>query len=105
MISLVENLSERVNGEHSFSVMLDNKKIGILFTIFEHIAYEIYPEFRGNGYATEALKLATKEIAREYGKSILEIHINNVASSKVALKSGYVLIKTNGEFNMYRHSK
>ena len=79
MITLVENLSKRMSDEKFFDIMLDNQKIGILFTVLEHIAYEIQPEFRGNGYATMALKLATKEIAREYGKSVLEIHINNLA--------------------------
>ena len=105
MITIVENLSKKTSDEKFFDIMLDNQKIGILFTVLEHIAYEIQPKFRGNGYATEALKLATKKIANEYGKSILEIHINNLASAKVALKSGYVLVGKDGDYNMYHHKK
>ena len=105
MITIVERIDKRHDGERFFDIILDNKKIGILFTILEHIAYEIKPEFRGHGYATEALRLATREIVAEYGKSILEIHVNNVASKKVALKSGYVLVGKDGEYNMYHHTR
>lgn len=105
MITLIEVLSKKTSDEKFFDIMLDNQKIGILFTVLEHIAYEIQPSFRGNGYATEALKLATREIAQEYGKSILEIHINNLASTKVAIKSGYVLVGRDGDYNMYHHQK
>ncbi len=105
MITIIEKKDKSSDGEKFFDIILNNQKIGILFTVLEHIAYEIKPEFRGHGYATEALKLATKEIAEEYGKSILEIHKNNIASTKVALKSGYVLIGKDGEYNMYHHTK
>ena len=105
MITIVENLNKQTSDEKFFDIMLDNQKIGILFTVLEHIAYEIKSEFRGHGYATEALKLATKQVAYEYGKSVLEIHVNNIASARVALKSGYVLVGKDGEYNMYHHKK
>lgn len=77
-----------------------NTQIGILFTIDNHIAYEIYPEFRGQGAATDALKIITKKI----NKPVLEISIDNIASKKVALKAGYTLVKKTASFEFYGYS-
>lgn len=71
--------------------------VGILFTVANHIAYEIKPEFRGNGAATAALKIITSQINRP----ILEISSNNFASKKVALKAGYSLVKNEQHFEIY----
>lgn len=48
---------ERKQNELFFNVVDKdtNLEIGILFTIGNHVAYEIKPEFRGQGAATEAL--------------------------------------------------
>lgn len=75
-------------------------KIGILFTIDNHIAYEIKEEFRGKGAATEALRLITSRIKNP----TLEIANNNIASKKVALKSGYVLVKQQLTLEIYKYS-
>ena len=78
-----------------------NTQIGILFTIDNHIAYEIYPQFRGQGAATDALKIITEKI----DKPVLEIAADNVASKKVALKAGYTLVRKTPSFEFYEYSK
>lgn len=90
---------EKVKDELTFDIVDSdiNTVIGILFTVGNHIAYEIWPQFRGNGAATDALKLITSKIDRP----VLEIKYNNIASQKVALKSGYKLIRNEYPFGIY----
>lgn len=76
-----------------------NSKIGILFTVNNHVAYEIKPEYRGQGAATDALKIITLQIKNP----VLEIKYNNIASKKVALKSGYTLVEEQPPFEIYKH--
>lgn len=99
-IELVE--VDKNKNELFFNVMDTsiNTQIGILFTIDNHIAYEIYPEFRGQGAATDALKIITKKI----NKPVLEISVNNTASKKVALKAGYTLVRETASFEFYEYS-
>jgi len=73
------------------------EKVGILFTMSGHIAYEIKPEFRCRGMATEALRKVLQKIDRP----ILEITFSNVPSIKVAKKLGFSLKRTEGEFGIY----
>lgn len=77
-----------------------NQKVGILFTVGNHIAFEVYEKFQGQGAATDALKIITSRIPNP----VLEITYNNVASKKVALKAGYVFQKRNPLFDIYEYS-
>jgi predicted acetyltransferase len=94
---------ENKNGKLFFNIVDrdTNLTVGIIFTVANHIAYEIEPEFRGYGIATEALKIVTSKI----DKPTLEITYNNIASKKVALKAGYVLVKNEPLFEIYECSK
>ena len=73
------------------------KQVGIIFSVLNHIAYEIYPEYRRNGLATKALK----KLIRKIEHPLLEITFSNIASIKVAKKSGFVLKRVEGEFGIY----
>ena len=52
----------------------NNDVVGILFTVENHIAYEVYEEYRNQGIATDALKQITGKIDRP----ILEIKCDNI---------------------------
>lgn len=53
------------------------------------IGYSVHDDYRGHGYATQALE-AGVEIAKEYeGDTILRIRDDNIASQKVAYKNGF----------------
>ncbi len=92
---------ERKQNELFFNIIDKdtNLDIGILFTVDNHVAYEIKPEFRGQGAATDALKLITSQIKNP----VLEITYNNIASKRVALKSGYTLVKVQPPFEIYEY--
>lgn len=102
-IELHETIRDDKNHEIFYDVInSDNKDVvGVIFTINNHIAYEIEEKYRGNGIATEALKYITSKLNRP----VLEIQINNVASKKVALKAGYTFVKTKGNFDIYQKYK
>jgi RimJ/RimL family protein N-acetyltransferase len=55
------------------------------------IGYRVAPEVRGNGYATEALRLVTLKAFREspLRKLIAYVHEENLASRRVLEKVGY----------------
>lgn len=98
----VELIEVEKKQKESFFNIIDkdtNMNIGILFTVNNHIAYEIYPNFRGQGAATEALRLITSQIKNP----ILEITSNNIASKKVALKAGYTLVKNQCQFEIFEY--
>lgn len=76
-----------------------DKNIGILFTVSNHIAYEIEPEYRGKGAATEAVK----KILERIDKPILEITFKNIPSIKVAKKVGFSLQRIEGEYGIYEY--
>lgn len=78
-----------------------NVNVGILFTVGSHIAYEIYPQFRKQGIATESLKYITFKINRP----ILEITSDNFASKRVAEKAGYKLTRMEYPFEIYEYSE
>ncbi len=72
------------------------------------IGYSILPQYWKLGYATEAARKC-KAVARERNltKSVISvIHINNIASQKVALNNGMFLDKTtvynNNEVHVFR---
>ena len=99
-IDLVER--ERKKGELFFNIVNkdNNDVVGILFTVENHIAYEVYEEYRNQGIATDALKQITERIE----KTILEIKYDNIASKKVALKSGYTLVRRETSYDIYEAS-
>lgn len=98
-IKLEEVMRDKENKEVFYNIInVDNgDEVGILFTIEDHIAYEVYEKYRGQGIATDALKYITSKL----NKPSLEIQLNNIASKKVALKAGYTLVKTEGNFEIY----
>ena len=100
-VELVELENKR--GELFFNIVdkITKLEIGILFTVNNNVAYEIKPEFRGKGAATNALKLITSQIKRP----VLEIKHNNIASKRVAIKSGYVLVREQSSFEIYEYLK
>lgn len=102
-IRLEEVTRDRENKEIFYNIINadNNEEVGILFTVENHIAYEVYPKYRGQGIATEALKYITSQLNRP----ILEIQLNNIPSKKVALKAGYSLVKTEGNFEIYEKPK
>lgn len=58
------------------------------------IGYSITEEYQGNGYATEALCKAV-ELAKPYSdRIIVKIRDDNIASQKVAIKSGFIRTDT-----------
>lgn len=75
------------------------------------IGYSIHPKYWGNGFATEAAKKC-KEFAfkNNFAKSVISIiHIDNGASTKVAMKNGMTLEKTTNykgiRVNIFRIAK
>ena len=99
-IDLVE--IENKNSELFFNIINkdNNDIVGILFTVENHIAYEVYEKYRNQGIATVALKLITERIE----KPILDIKCDNIASKKVALKSGYTLVRRETSYDIYEAS-
>lgn len=92
------------NSKYVTYVIIDkdnNRELGCIFTLENHIAYEIFPEYRCQGIATEALKYITSKINRP----VLEIQVNNIPSKKVALKAGYTFIKNEGNFDIYHYEQ
>ena len=57
-----------------------------------HIGYGIAPQFRGNGYGNEILRLLLKK-ADEIGleKVLVTVDLDNIASQAVALANGGVI--------------
>ena len=57
-----------------------------------HIGYGIAPQFRGNGYGNEILRLLLKK-AEEIGleKVLVTVDLDNIASQAVALANGGVI--------------
>lgn len=62
---------------------------------FLEVGYSILPQYWGNGYATEAA-IKCKEFAFENNfreELISVVHVENIASQKVALKNGMKIFK------------
>jgi ribosomal-protein-alanine N-acetyltransferase len=59
-----------------------------------NLSYLIYPEFRGHGYASEAVSLFVRylfAIRPDMNRARLDIHPDNAASIRVAAKCGFTL--------------
>jgi RimJ/RimL family protein N-acetyltransferase len=59
-----------------------------------NLGYLIYPESRGHGYASEALRLFARYlfgIRRDMNRARLDIHPDNAASIRVAERCGFTL--------------
>ena len=78
-----------------------HEKVGYLFTVGEHIAYEVEEKYRGKGIATICLK----EITKRFKNPVLEITYDNLASQRVAQKAGYVLVRENPLLQFYAYPK
>ncbi len=63
---------------------------------YGHVGYMIKPDYRGNGYALEALKLIEDIAKKEYGykEMIVTCNPDNIASYKTLVKAGYELYET-----------
>ena len=63
-----------------------------------HIGYGIAPQFRGNGYGNEILRLLLKK-ADEIGleKVLVTVDLDNIASQAVALANGGVITRRTDE--------
>ncbi len=91
---------------NNFIIWLEGKIIGqISICRNEEIMYEIYKEFRGNGYATEALKTVMKIAFKHKKKPVLVIHKDNIASQRVAQKAGFYIISSNREWDKWIATK
>jgi RimJ/RimL family protein N-acetyltransferase len=106
------------NGLGSMNVLIDKNtnelvgQCGLLIQTVDkkerlEIGYSILPEFWGKGYASEA---ATK--CRDYAfdhnlrdSLISMVHIDNIASEKVAIRNGMTLEKRIGDFNVFSVSR
>ena len=91
---------------NSFVIMLEGQIIGqITICLNQEISYEIYKEFEGHGYATEALK-SVMQIAFENGREpLLIIYKGNIASQKVAQKAGFHIKSCHNEWWEWRATK
>jgi predicted acetyltransferase len=92
----------RENGNREYNILADNKEVGFcqlrlipsksseMPKSFEnHIYYEVNPEQRGQGYATQALALLLAEAKKSnLQEVILVVATANIASQKVVLKNG-----------------
>lgn len=77
-----------------------NSIVGILFTVGDEIAYEIKPEFRCQGAATQALM----KIISKINRPVLSIMYDNIASMRVAEKAGFTLIRSDKIFQIYHYN-
>jgi len=77
-----------------FGIYLNSTFIGLLNDVdveeeTVEVGYCLHPNFWNKGYATEALKVAIKELFRMGYKTVIAAHfIENIASGKVMLKNG-----------------
>ena len=67
------------------------------------IGYSILPEFWGMGYAAEAaMKCRDYAFENNLSDSLISmVHIDNIASEKVAIKNGMTLENRHGDFNIF----
>ena len=63
----------------------------------DHVAYEVFEEYRNQGTATQALR----EITTRMNRPVLDIRKDNIYSIKTAKKVGYKLYQTGGTFEIY----
>jgi RimJ/RimL family protein N-acetyltransferase len=79
---LVDRLS--LEHPHLYIAEVDHIPVGTFRIDDDKISYTIASELKGRGFATEMLRMAHIE----FGSLTAEIYPDNVASIKVALKSG-----------------
>ena len=85
---------------------------GLLVQTIENIerlevGYSILPEFRNQGFASEAArKCRNYAFENNFSNSLISmIHIDNLSSEKVALKNGMAFEKKIKAFNIFRIDK
>ena len=98
-VELIEK--SRNNNELFFSIFDKDTKnnVGILFTVEDHVAYEVFEEYRNQGAATQALR----EITTRMNRPVLDIRKDNIYSIKTAKKVVYKLYQTGGTFEIYAY--
>ena len=65
----------------------------------DHVAYEVFEEYRNQGTATQALR----EITTRMNRPVLDIRKDNIYSIKTAKKVVYKLYQTGGTFEIYAY--
>lgn len=90
-----------------YYIYLKEREIGrILFWAYNCIGWSILPEYRNNGFTTQAVNLAIPFIL---SKRVIYAHIDstNFSSRKVAEKCGFILdsIKGNGANRLLTYRK
>lgn len=71
------------------------------------VTYFIGADYRGNGYAAEALKCLTDYLFERYhlSKLIATASVNNIASRKTLEKAGFSVIETKMYQDLYDESE
>lgn len=98
-VELVEE--DRKDNELFFSIFDKDTGniVGILFTVGDHVAYEVFEMYRNQGAATQALRSITSKMNRP----LLDIRKDNIYSIRTAKRVGYKLIETGGPFELYAY--
>lgn len=65
----------------------------------DHVAYEVFEEYRNQRAATQALR----EITTRMNRPVLDIRKDNIYSIKTAKKVRYKLYQTGGTFEIYAY--
>ena len=92
-----------------YVVKEENKTIGMIGSLEEKnnivdLWCAINPKYRCCGYAGKVLSQITQYLIEEkYDDVMLLINKNNLPSNKVAIGQGYIKVKTNQEFNVYKY--
>ncbi len=98
----IELVEEERNGNELFFSIFDKDTgniVGILFTVENHVAYEVYEQYRNQGAATQVLRAITSKMNRP----LLDIRKDNIYSIKTAKRVGYKLIESGGPFDIYTY--
>ena len=97
-----------------FIIQVNNEEVGKIVlregTIEQryydgHIGYSVEPQYRGHNYAYQAV-IKLKKIAKRLGfeQLVITCSPDNIASKKVALKSGYTLVRRETSYDIYEVS-
>lgn len=93
-LDIIKKNTLEVIGQIEF-VLQNKNKDNFLYS--GNVSYEIYPKYRNNGYATDALGLLKKFVKENLSEYNNDLYISttreNIYSQKVALNNGAVLYK------------